>query len=283
MDEVDLVQAAAEAADMIQQRWSVTPRLALILGTGLGKLAESIEADVVIDYSEIPHFPRATAIGHRGRLICGSWQGVPLLAMQGRCHLYEGYSWQQVTLPVRIMAALGIKSLIITNASGGLNPKFQAGDVMVMEDHIDLMFRSSIGWSESQVAEVNGMARSGRLPRPCYDGQLSAAALQAARRINVPMQTGVYVALTGPTYETRAEYRLLRKIGGDAVGMSTVPEAIMAKRMNMRVLALSIITNLATPDTLAAVTGEGVIETAQLAGANVQQILAEILPDCAGS
>ena len=274
MDEVDLVQAAAEAADVIQQRWSVTPRVALILGTGLGELAESIEADVAIDYSQIPHFPRSTAMGHRGRLICGSWQGVPLVAMQGRCHLYEGYSWQQVTLPVRIMAALGIKSLIITNASGGLNPKFQAGDVMVMEDHIDLTFRGPTGWSEGPLAATT---------RAAYDGQLSTAARQAARRINVPVQTGVYVALTGPTYETRAEYRLLRKIGGDAVGMSTVPEAIMAQHLEMRVLAFSIITNLATPDDLAAVTGEDVIETAQAAGNQVEQILAEVLPqliDC---
>jgi purine-nucleoside phosphorylase len=283
MDEVDPVQAAAEAAEVIQQRWSVTPRLALILGTGLGELAESMVADVVIDYSQIPHFPRSTAIGHRGRLICGSWHQVPVIAMQGRSHLYEGYSWQQVTLPVRIMAALGIKSLLITNASGGLNPKFQAGDVMVMEDHIDLMFRSPSGCSESQDGEVSKIARPGRVSRPCYDLEFRNAAQQAARRINVPLQTGVYVALTGPTYETRAEYRWLRRIGGDAVGMSTVPEAIMAQHLKMRVLAFSIITNLATPDALAAVTGEDVIETAQAAGNQVEQILAEVLPqliDC---
>ena len=274
MDEVDLVQAAAEAAAAIQQRWSVKPQLALILGTGLGELAELIEADVVIDYSEIPHFPRSTAIGHRGRLICGSWQGISLVAMQGRCHLYEGYSWSQITLPVRIMAALGIKSLIITNASGGLNPKFQAGDVMVMEDHIDLTFRSPRGWSEGPLAAKT---------RPSYDEQLSAAARQAAQGINIPVQTGVYIALSGPTYETRAEYRLLRKIGGDAVGMSTVPEAIMANRLDMRVLAFSIITNLANPDALSSVTGEEVIATAQVAGANLQQILAVVLPQCADS
>ena len=274
MSEVDLVQAAVEAAELIQQRWAVTPRLALILGTGLGDLAESIETDVVIDYSEIPHFPRSTAIGHRGRLICGSWQGVPLVAMQGRCHLYEGYSWQQVTLPVRIMAALGIKSLVITNASGGLNPKFRAGDVMVMEDHINLTFQGpSSPLEETFPAKVT----------PSYDLSLSNAARQAAQRINVPVQAGVYVALTGPTYETRAEYRMLRKIGGDAVGMSTVPEAIMATRLNMRVLAFSIITNLATPDVPVMVTGEEVIQTAQVAGTNVQKILAEVLPECADS
>ena len=274
MDEVDLVQAAAEAAAAIQQRWSVKPQLALILGTGLGELAESIEADVVIDYSEIPHFPRSTAIGHRGRLICGTWQGIPLVAMQGRCHLYEGYSWSQITLPVRIMAALGIKSLIITNASGGLNPKFQAGDVMVMEDHIDLTFRTPSGGSDGPLAAKT---------RPSYDEPLSAAARQAAQGINILVQTGVYIALTGPTYETRAEYRLLRKIGGDAVGMSTVPEAIMANRLDMRVLAFSIITNLANPDALSSVTGEEVIATAQVAGANLQQILAAVLPQCADS
>ncbi len=274
MSEVDLVQAASEAAELIQQRWSVTPRLALILGTGLGDLAESIETDVVIDYSEIPHFPRSTAIGHRGRLICGSWQGVPLVAMQGRCHLYEGYSWQQVTLPVRIMAALGIQSLIITNASGGLNPKFRAGDVMLMEDHVNLTFRGPTSSQESTFsAKVT----------PAYDPRLSAAALQAAQQVNIPLQIGVYVALTGPTYETRAEYRMLRHLGGDTVGMSTVPEAIMASKLDMRVLAFSIITNVATPDALATVTGEEVIQTAQMAGANVQKILAEVLPHCVDS
>lgn len=274
MSEVDLVQAASEAAELIQHRWSVTPRLALILGTGLGDLAESIETDVVIDYSEIPHFPRSTAIGHRGRLICGSWQGVPLVAMQGRCHLYEGYSWQQVTLPVRIMAALGIQSLIITNASGGLNPKFRAGDVMLMEDHVNLTFRGPTSSQESTFsAKVT----------PAYDPRLSAAALQAAQRVNIPLQIGVYVALTGPTYETRAEYRMLRHLGGDTVGMSTVPEAIMASKLDMRVLAFSIITNVATPDALATVTGEEVIQTAQMAGANVQKILAEVLPHCVDS
>ena len=283
MNEADLVQAAAEAAEVIQQRWSVMPRVALILGTGLGELAESIEADVVIDYNQIPHFPRSTAMGHRGRLICGSWQQVPVIAMQGRCHLYEGYPWHQVTLPVRILSALGVESLIITNASGGLNPKFQAGDVMVMEDHIDLMFRNPSGCAGSQDGELSKTSRSGRVSRPYYDLEFRNAAHQAARRVNVPVQNGVYVALTGPTYETRAEYRLLRKIGGDAVGMSTVPEAIMAQHLKMRVLAFSIITNLATPDALAVVTGEEVIETAQVAGANLQQILAAVLPQCADS
>ena len=198
--------------------------------------------------------------------------------MQGRCHLYEGYSWEQVTLPVRIMKALGVRSVIITNASGGLNPGFQSGDVMVMEDHIDLMFCSPAGWPGDPGKNQTVMTRGSRGERSRYDSQARAAALAAARRIGARAHSGTYVALTGPTYETRAEYRMLRKLGGDAVGMSTVPEAIMATHLEMRILALSIITNVAAPDVLGTVSGEEVVAAAESAGSHVQQVIAEVLP-----
>lgn len=278
MDQVDLDRATDEAAGAIQQRWSTIPSVGLILGTGLGGLADSIQSDELIEYDQVPNFPRSTAIGHRGRLVCGQLEQVPVIAMQGRCHLYEGYSWEQVTLPVRIMKALGVRSIVITNASGGLNPGFQSGDVMVMEDHIDLMFRSPPSWAVDSRNEQPVMTRAGRGPRSLYDPQVRAAALAAARRIGARAHAGTYVALTGPTYETRAEYRMLRTIGADAVGMSTVPEAIMATHLQLRILALSIITNVAAPDVLETVSGEEVVAAAEAAGSHVQQVIAEILP-----
>ncbi len=278
MDQVDLDRATDEAASAVQQRWSTTPSVGLILGTGLGGLADSIQSDEMIEYDQVPNFPRSTAIGHPGRLVCGQLEQVPVIAMQGRCHLYEGYSWEQVTLPVRIMKALGVRSVVITNASGGLNPGFRAGDVMVMEDHIDLMFCSPTGWARHPGKNQTVMTRGSRGDRSRYDSQARAAALAAARRIGARAHSGTYVALTGPTYETRAEYRMLRKLGGDAVGMSTVPEAIMATHLEMRILALSIITNVAAPDVLGTVSGEEVVAAAESVGSHVQQVIAEVLP-----
>ena len=176
------------------------------------------------------------------------------------------------------MKALGVRSVIITNASGGLNPGFQSGDVMVMEDHIDLMFRSPAAWLGNPGNNRPVMTRASRGARSRYDSPARAAALTAARRIGARAHSGTYVALTGPTYETRAEYRMLRKLGGDAVGMSTVPEAIMATHLELRILALSIITNVATPDVLETVSGEEVVAAAESAGSHVQQMIAEVLP-----
>ena len=176
------------------------------------------------------------------------------------------------------MKALGVRCVIITNASGGLNQGFQSGDVMVMEDHIDLMFRSPAAWLGNPGNNRPVMTRASRGARSRYDSQARAAALTAARRIGARAHSGTYVALTGPTYETRAEYRMLRKLGGDAVGMSTVPEAIMATHLELRILPLSIITNVATPDVLETVSGEEVVAAAESAGSHVQQMIAEVLP-----
>jgi purine-nucleoside phosphorylase len=252
----DRAQAAAEA---IRRAWPQTATTAIILGTGLGELADEVAAEAIIDYRDIPGFPRSTALAHRGRLVCGRLAGAPVLMMQGRCHLYEGYATCDVTLPVRVLAALGIKTLVVTNAAGGINPDFDVGDVMLIDDHINLM-----GFIGDQRAR-----RSARL----YDRKLAAAALAIARRADFALRQGVYVAVTGPSYETRAEYRAFRKLGGDCVGMSTVPEVLTAIACGMRVLGLSTITNVASPDAPKVVSAEHVVEVAVTALPKVREII----------
>lgn len=266
-----------QAANVVRSRWPRTARAGLILGTGLDNLASHIVPDVVIPYDEIPNFPRSTALGHRGQLVCGSLIGVPVIAMQGRCHFYEGYSLHQVTLGVQLMAERGAKLLIASNAAGGLNSKFKTGDIMAIEDHLDLMFRSQAEPSLSH--EIERPARKASSP---YDTGLVARALEIAREENFAAHRGVYVAVTGPNYETRAEYRFLRNIGGDVVGMSTVPEALVAARCGMRVLALSIVTNVATPDAPHKVEATEVVNTAEHAEPNLRKIVLGVLLDEVG-
>jgi purine-nucleoside phosphorylase len=267
-----LIPKIAEAADFIRKRWPTKPHAGIILGTGLGNLASAIENPTVIPYSEIPHFPRSTAIGHKGQLVCGTLAGLPVLAMQGRFHFYEGYPQWQITLPVRVMKALGIKLLIVSNASGGLNPNFRSGDVMIMDDHINLM-------GANPLTGVNDDSLGPRFPDMSepYDRQLIDRALEIARRENFVAHVGTYVAVAGPNYETRAELRFLRKIGGDAVGMSTVPEAIVAAHAGLRVLAISTITNECRPDTPSKTTGEEVVAIGATAEHKVRKIVMGIL------
>ena len=221
-----------ESAAAIGKHWSGTPRAGIVLGTGLGDLAEQVDAEAVIDYADIPGFGKSTALAHKGRLICGTLAGVPVAVMQGRVHLYEGYSPQQVTLPVRVMKALGAELLIVTNANGGVNPKLATGDIVVMDDHINLMWISSaecgVPSAESSSAIRNPQSATRNCSRLPYDRELSDAALAIARREDFTAHRGVYAAMTGPSYETRAEYRMLRKLGADCVGMSTVPEVLAA-------------------------------------------------------
>lgn len=261
-----------ESLTAIRAHWSGSPRVGIILGTGLGELADQIDAEAIIDYRDIPHFGKSTALAHKGRLVCGKLCGVPVVAMQGRVHLYEGYSPQQVVMPVYVMKALGATTLIVTNANGGLNPKFRTGDVVVMDDHINLMFRNPlIGPNDDNIGP--------RFPDMCspYDPALIDAALAIARRENFNAYRGVYAAMTGPSYETRAEYRMLRKLGADCVGMSTVPEAIAAVHCGMRVLGLSIVTNVARPDVFEKIDAEEVLHDAAQAGAKVQAIIRGVL------
>jgi len=255
-----LASQVDESAAFIRSRWSGTPRAGIILGSGLGAVADEIDVEAAIDYGDVPHFLKSTAVGHRGRLLCGKLGGAPVVAMQGRFHSYEGYSAERATLPVRVMVDLGIELLIVSNAAGGLNPNFAAGDVMVIDDHVNLMNRNPL-------IGVNDDSLGPRFPdlNAPYDRRLGEVALAIARREDFACHRGVYIAMLGPTYETRAEIRMLRYLGGDAVGMSTVPEAIVAAHAGLRVLGLSTITNVCSPDKPHTTSGEEVVATAESA------------------
>lgn len=271
---LDLLDKIQEAAAAIRQRWERVPRVGIILGTGLGNFAEQISADVKIGYDAIPHFPRSTAIGHKGQLVCGTLRGVPVVTMEGRFHIYEGYSAAQVTLPVRVMQHLGIELLIVSNASGGMNPRYRSGDIMVIEDHINLM-------NANPLIGINDDRLGPRFPDMCapYDRALIDRALEIARREDFVAHKGTYVALSGPNYETRAEYRFLRGIGGDVVGMSTVPEVIVAAHMGLRVLALSTVTNMCLPDAIHASSGAEVVEIARAAEEKLRKIVLGVVAE----
>jgi purine-nucleoside phosphorylase len=250
----------AGAASFIRRHWACEARTAVILGTGLGELAENLTATAAIAYADIPGFPCSTALAHKGRLVCGELNGVPVIMMQGRSHLYEGYSFDDLALPVSALAALGIQTLIVTNAAGGLNSAFRAGEVMLIDDHINLMNCWCLGAS--------------RIRAPFYGVELAKIADATARRHDFVLHRGVYVGVTGPTYETRAEYRAFRRIGGDCVGMSTVPEVLAAATCGLRVLGLSTVTNVASPDAPKTVTAEEVVEIAAIARPRLQEIIA---------
>jgi purine-nucleoside phosphorylase len=237
-----------EAAAAIRGEWSKKPRVGIILGTGLGALAQDIAADVTIPYEEIPHFPGSTVESHAGRLVCGMLGGKNVVAMEGRFHFYEGYTLQQVTFPVRVMKALGCDILIASNACGGMNPQYSKGEIMLIEDHINLLGDNPlIGPNDDRLGE--------RFPDMCnaYDRELLKLAKTIAMEEHIAIQQGVYVAVSGPNLETRAEYRFLRTIGADVVGMSTVPEVIVAVHSKMRVLGFSAVTDMCLPDALAPV------------------------------
>jgi purine-nucleoside phosphorylase len=261
-----------ESTAHIRKDWSCAPKIGIILGTGLGSLAEAIDQESVLPYEDIPYFPRSTATGHQGKLVCGTLCGHPVVAMAGRLHAYEGYRLSQATLPVRVMRALGAELLIVSNAAGGLNPYFANGDVMVIDDHINLM-------GDNPLIGVNDDRLGPRFPdMSCpYDPQLIEQAQAVARREGFPLHKGVYIALTGPNLETRAEYRMLRHIGGDVVGMSTVPEVIVAAHMSMKVLAFSIISNVCLPDALRAVSIDEIITTAAEGERKLRKVVLGVL------
>lgn len=263
-------QRIQEAYAHVQQRVKQTPRVALILGTGLGQFANRIENPVAISYADIPHFPHSSAPDHKGQLVSGSIKGVPLIAMQGRFHLYEGHPINDVILPVHVMRQLGADILIVSNASGGVNTKLSGGDILVINSHINLTFR--VNPQLAALTQTRNDTKS-----PIYDPQLIEDAMETGRRAGFYLQQGCYVALTGPNYETRSEYRMVRKIGGDVVGMSTVPEVLVAHALGMRVLALSAVTNIAKPDALVETTAEGVIDIAQLAEPKLNAIVMTIV------
>lgn len=265
---LDLAAQIEEAAAVVRGRWSGKPAAGVILGSGLGVLAETIDAEAVIDYAELPHFPRTTALGHAGKLVCGRLRGRPVVAFQGRFHLYEGHSPQTAGLPVRLLKALGGSVLVVSNAAGGLNPLFGTGDLMLIDDQINLQFRNPL-------VGVNDDALGPRFPDMSspYDRRLQRQAQEIALRAGFTLHRGVYVAVLGPNYETRAEYRMLRRLGGDAVGMSTVPEVIVARHAGLRVLGLSTITNVGSPDALSETTGHDVLAVAATAADKLAAIV----------
>ncbi len=241
------------------------------MGTGAGAIADAIVAQATIRYPEVPHFQASTAIGHQGQFVCGTFAGQPIIAMQGRFHLYEGYSVDQATLPVHLMAALGVTDLFISNAAGGCRSDWVVGDVMVIQSHIDFMYRSTPHMI-SPTVQGRPLRRS-----DCYDRPRIQQAMIHARRQGFQLHRGVYASMLGPNYETRAEYRFLRNIGADAVGMSTVPEVAVASTYAMRVMAISIITNVANPDQLSVTSGHGVIDAAAIAAPKIKTLVENAL------
>jgi purine-nucleoside phosphorylase len=262
----------AEAVAAIRQHCDGTIRAGVVLGTGLGGLAEEIQAEARIPYEKIPHFPGSTAISHAGNLVIGRLEGVRLAAMEGRFHAYEGYSYQQITFPVRVMKALGAELLIVSNACGGLNPNFACGDIMVIEDHINLMTGNPlIGINDDRLGP-----RFPDMSQP-YDRSLIDKALAIARCEDFAAHQGVFVAVTGPNLETRAEYRFLRLIGADAVGMSTVPEVLVAVHSGLRILGLSCVTDMCLPDALHPVEIPEILKNAALAEPKLRKIVRGVL------
>ena len=268
----DLATQIREATEVIRRDWHGQPTVGIILGTGLGSLAAQIRTQATFDYESIPHFPRSTTVGHAGQLVCGELEGLTVVAMEGRFHAYEGYSYRQITFPVRVMEALGAEMLIVSNACGGLNPHYHLGDIVVIDDHINLM-------SGNPLTGVNDDTLGPRFPDMSapYDRALVDRALEIARRENFAAHRGVYVAVTGPNLETRAEYRFLRTIGADVVGMSTVPEVLVAVHAGMRVLGLSIVTDMCLPDVLEPADIQRILATAAGAEPNLRKIVLGVL------
>jgi purine-nucleoside phosphorylase len=267
-----VLERIEEAASLVRERFGERPDVGIILGTGLGRLGAEMDVAVAIEYQDIPGFPLSTAESHAGRLLCGRLAGRTVIAMQGRFHRYEGYSLQQVTFPVRVLRALGVETLVVSNACGGLHPLWNAGDLMLMADHINLL-------GDNPLVGPNDERLGPRFPDMSapYDQELRTLARTVAIDRRLTLREGVYVAVPGPNLETRAEYRMLRALGADVVGMSTVPEVIVAVHAGMRVLGLSIITDLCLPDALEPATVEQIIAVANRAEPKLSELVRGVL------
>jgi purine-nucleoside phosphorylase len=269
-----MLETIKQTADYLKGRIGEIPNTAIILGTGLGELANEIEDKTDIPYTEIPNFPVSTVEGHSGKLIIGTLGGKKVLAMQGRFHYYEGYTMKEVTFPIRVFQALNIEYLFVSNAAGGMNSSFDVGDIMLIEDHINL-------FPEHPLHGKNYKELGTRFPdmSEAYNKELRLKAMEIANKKNIKLQHGVYVGLTGPTFETPAEYNYLRIIGGDAVGMSTVPEVIVANHAGMKVLAFSIITDLGVIGKIVEVSHEEVQIAAKIAQPKMAEIMRTIVQE----
>ncbi len=269
-----LKERIEEAANTIQPKLPGAPQVGIILGTGLGDLARKIEGAVEVPYGEIPHFPVSTVDTHAGQLVAGQLSGAGVLAMEGRFHYYEGYTLEQVTFPVRVMKALGASVLIVTNACGGLNHRHERGDIVIIEDHINLMgVNPLVGPNDDALGP-----RFVDMVAP-YDAELVQQAEAVALRNDIRAHRGVYAAMTGPSLETRAEYRMLSLMGADTIGMSTVPEVIVATHGGMRVLGMSVITDICLADALEPVKIEEIIAVANEAGPKLETIIVDVLKE----
>jgi purine-nucleoside phosphorylase len=277
MGQVDQLQQLQECVRAIQgQAPKISPKIGVILGSGLGPFADSFSDKVVIPYGDLPHFPTSSVAGHSGRLVLGRLGDLPLVAMQGRVHFYEGFTPQQVAFPARVLCRLGISTLVVTNASGGINPAFKAGDLMAITDHLNLSgFNPLTGHNDDRLGP--------RFPdmTAAYDPRLINLLVEAGAKAGVGVQRGVYSMLSGPTYETPAEIRMLRVLGGDAVGMSTVPEVIAARHMGIKVAGVSCITNLAAGISSKPLSHEEVKEVADQNVGVLTQLLKAFLPEAA--
>jgi purine-nucleoside phosphorylase len=269
---------ADRAAKLILSKTKLRPQIAVVLGSGLGGFADELADALRIPYDQIPGFPRSTAVGHRGRLVIGKAQGISLAAMQGRVHLYEGYSAQQVAFPIRVLGRMGIRAVLLTNAAGGINPHYKQGALVVIRDHINLQ-------GTNPLTGPNDPRFGARFPdmTEAHSKEYGAIALAEAKRLGIEPREGVYAALAGPSYETPAEIRYLRTIGADLVGMSTVPEVIVARQMGIRVLGISCVTNMAAGILERPLSHEEVLETADRVAGQFVALLSAIIPRIASN
>ena len=262
-----------EAVSFVREKIPETPDTAIILGTGLGGIVDHLDVQHTVDYESIPHFPVSTVEGHEGKLIAGRVGTKEVLVMQGRFHYYEGYKMEEVIFPIRVMKFLGIKTLILSNAAGGMNPEFRIGDIMVINDHICLMPNPLIGKHDPGLgARFPDMSQT-------YDQELIRKAKSLSVKLGIPVQEGCYVGVTGPTLETPGEYRYLRIIGGDAVGMSTVPEAIAAHQLGIRIFAVSVITDLGVPGKIKKLTHQDVIDVAEKTAPRLTELIINLIAE----
>lgn len=261
-----------EALAYLREKTPLVPEIGIVLGTGLGQVANDIQVQCALDYDEIPHFPVSTVESHHGRLLFGTLEGKSVVVMQGRFHYYEGYSMKQITFPIRVMKFLGVKTLLVSNACGGLNPVYRTSDIMIMDDHINLL-------GDNPLIGINDDELGPRFPDMSepYSKRLIAKAEEIALEQKIKVQKGVYVAVAGPNLETRAEYRFLRTIGADVVGMSTIPENIVARHMGMEVFGVSIVTDLCLPDSLRAVDISEILAAAATAEPKLTLLIRELV------
>lgn len=273
MSQTSIYQKIRDAVDAIRLKSKIQPEIGLILGSGLGGVAQSMEEVVKIPYTEIPHFHGTSVEGHSGFMILGKFQGIPTVVLQGRFHYYEGYAMEEVVFPTRTICGLGIKTLVLTNAAGGINTRFRPADLMIIEDHLNLM-------GDNPLKGPNLAQLGPRFPdlSEAYSRSCIEAFKAAGEELGIPLHSGVYAGLLGPTYETPAEVRMLRTLGADAVGMSTVPESIAANHLGVQVAGISCITNLAAGLSPCKLTHQEVIDNSKLAASKLTQLLEKAIP-----